>query len=129
MPKTLSEKARVAICEINEATLLMRRQIESGEFDATAVKKTMDAAMRKAKRIQGIYFYAGSTDEHFRQLDEFNNANLEAEIDTSIWRLNVALTSYAEAVGWTLLPAKKIRTVPPAADAYFHAARNTKLAH
>ncbi len=129
MPKTLSEKARAAICELNETTLLMRKQIESREFDAPAVKKTMHAAMRKAKRIQSIYFYAGSGDEHLRQLDEFSDANLEAEIDTSIWRLNVALTSYAEAVGWTLLPAKKIRTVPPAANTYFHAARKTMLDH
>lgn len=133
MKNTLLQKARVAIGELNETTLLMRKQIESGEFDATAVKKAMDAAMRKAKRIQGIYFYVGSTDEHFRQLDEFSDANLDAEVDSSIWRLNVALMSYAEAVGWTLLPAKKIRkkihNVPPAANTYFHAARKTMLDH
>jgi GTP cyclohydrolase III len=129
MKKTLLEKAQIAIVELNETTLLMRKQIESGEFDAPTVKKTMHAAMRKAKRIQSIAFYAGSTDEHFRQLDEFSDANLDAEIDSSIWRMNVALTLYAEAVGWTLLPAKKIRNVPPPVNTYFHAARKTMLSH
>jgi hypothetical protein len=149
MPKTLSEKARVAIGELNETTLLMRKQIESGEFDTPAVKKTMDASMRKAKRVQSIYFYGPGTDEDIRQMNEFTDANLDTEIDSSIGRLNDALTLYAEAVGWALLPAKKrritkttamrtgklapldlpIRTVPPAADAYFRDSRNTKLDH
>jgi acetylglutamate synthase len=149
MKKTLLEKARVAIGELNETTLLMRKQIESREFDATAVKNTMDAAMRKAKRIQSIYFYGPYTDEDIRQMNEFTDANLDTEIDSSIGQLNDALTPYAEAVGWTLLPAKKrritktpamrtgklvpldlpIRTVPTAADAYFRDSRKTRLDH
>jgi predicted nucleic acid-binding Zn-ribbon protein len=98
MEKTLSQKARVAVAELNGAALLVNKQMETGELDKSAVEKTISAAMRKAKRCQKLYFYGSD----IRQMTEFTDADLDAEIDASIRRLNSVLTPYSKAVGWTV---------------------------
>jgi predicted nucleic acid-binding Zn-ribbon protein len=98
MEKTLSQKARVAVAELNGAALLVNKQMETGELDKSAVEKTISAAMRKAKRCQKLYFHGSD----IRQMEEFTDADLDAEIDTSIRRLNSVLTPYSKAVGWTV---------------------------
>ncbi len=98
MEKTLLQKAQVAVVEINGAASLVNKQMESGELDKSAVEKAIGAAMRKAKRCQKLYFYGSD----IRQMREFANANLDAEIDASIRRLNSVLLPYSKAVGWTL---------------------------
>jgi predicted ATP-dependent protease len=97
MEKTLSQKARVAVAELNGAALLVNKQMEMGELDKSAVEKAISAAMRKAKRCQKLYFYGSD----IRQMTEFTDADLDAEIDASIRRLNSVLTPYSKAVGWT----------------------------
>jgi CII-binding regulator of phage lambda lysogenization HflD len=97
MEKTLSQKARVAVAELNGAALLVNKQMETGELDKSAVEKAISAAMRKAKRCQKLYFYGSD----IRQMTEFTDADLDAEIDASIRRLNSVLTPYSKAVGWT----------------------------
>jgi hypothetical protein len=72
--------------------------METGELDKSAVEKTISAAMRKAKRCQKLYFYGSD----IRQMTEFTDADLDAEIDASIRRLNSVLTPYSKAVGWTV---------------------------
>ncbi len=96
MEKTLSQKARVAVAELNGAALLVNKQMETGELDKSAVAKAISAAMRKAKRCQKLYFYGSD----IRQMTEFTDADLDAEIDASIRRLNSVLTPYSKAVGW-----------------------------
>jgi CII-binding regulator of phage lambda lysogenization HflD len=98
MEKTLSQKARVAVAELNGAALLVNKQMETGELDKSAVEKAISAAMRKAKRCQKLYFYGSD----IRQMTEFTDADLDAEIDASIRRLNSVLTPYSKAVGWTV---------------------------
>ncbi len=98
MEKTLSQKARVAVAELNGAALLVNKQMEMGELDKSAVEKAISAAMRKAKRCQKLYFYGSD----IRQMTEFTDADLDAEIDASIRRLNSVLTPYSKAVGWTV---------------------------
>jgi predicted nucleic acid-binding Zn-ribbon protein len=98
MEKTLLQKARVAVAELNGAALLVNKQMETGELDKSAVEKTISAAMRKAKRCQKLYFYGSD----IRQMTEFTDADLDAEIDASIRRLNSVLTPYSKAVGWTV---------------------------
>jgi predicted nucleic acid-binding Zn-ribbon protein len=94
---TLLQKAQVAVAELNGAALLVNNQMETGELNKSAVEKAISAAMRKAKRCQKLYFYGSD----IRQMEEFTNADLDAEIDASIRRLNSVLTPYSKAVGWT----------------------------
>jgi hypothetical protein len=95
MEKTLLQKARVAVAELNGASLLMNKQMETGELDNSVVAKAVGAAMRKAKRCQKLYFYGSD----IRQMEEFTDADLDVEIDASIGRLNSVLIPYAKAVG------------------------------
>jgi predicted nucleic acid-binding Zn-ribbon protein len=97
MEKTLLQKAQVAVVELNGAALLVNKQMETGELDKSAVDKAISAAMRKAKRCQKLYFYGSD----IRQMREFTDADLDAEIDASIQRLNSVLIPYSKAVGWT----------------------------
>jgi hypothetical protein len=95
MEKTLLQKAQLAVGELNDASLLMNKQMETGELDNSVVAKVVGAAMRKAKRCQKLYFYGSD----IRQMKEFTDADLDVEIDASIGRLNSVLIPYAKAVG------------------------------
>jgi hypothetical protein len=97
MKKTLLQKAQAAVAELNGAALLVNKQMETGELDKSAVEKSISAAMRKARRCQKLYFYGLD----IRQMEEFTDANLDVEIDSSIRRLNSFLIPYSKAVGWT----------------------------
>jgi hypothetical protein len=96
MKKTLLQKAQVAVVELNGATLLMNKQMETGELDNPAVDKAINTAMRKAKRCQKLYFFGSDIGE----MEEFIDADLGSEIDAAIQRLNSVLMPYSKAVGW-----------------------------
>lgn len=56
MKQTIVEKAEIAIGALNEAALLMHRQMKSGEIDKTEGDKYIFPAQKKAKAVQTAYF-------------------------------------------------------------------------
>jgi uncharacterized membrane protein (DUF4010 family) len=52
MEKTLLQKAQVAVAELNGASLLMNKQMETGELDNSVVAKAVGAAMRTRSTVR-----------------------------------------------------------------------------
>ncbi len=98
MKKTLSEKAQIAVNDLNQIPVLIQNQIDSGEINPPAVWKAADSAIRKAKRCQKLYFFDADCD----QMQDFTDADLDTEIDHSIKKLNYSMALYQSAIARTL---------------------------
>lgn len=93
---TIKEKAEIARDALNQAALVMTRQMESGELDKQAADVFIDDAEKKAKRCHNSYF---SKNANLRQLEA---ARLENSIDELIAardKFGAVLKNYAKAVG------------------------------
>ncbi len=98
MKKTLSEKAQIAVNDLNQIPVLIQNQIVSGELNQLAVYKAVNSAIRKAKHCQKLYFF----DASFGESQSFADADLDTKIDQSIKRLNDSMAIYESAIARTL---------------------------
>lgn len=101
---TIKEKAEIARDALNQAALVMTRQMESGELDKQAADVFIDAAERKAKACHNAYF---AKNANLRQLEA---ARLENSIDELIAardKFSATLKQYAKAVGARFVETKR----------------------
>jgi hypothetical protein len=100
MKQTIVEKAEIAIGALNEAALLMHRQMKSGEIDKTEGDKYIFPAQKKAKAVQTAYFKrttSEGTGEHRRQMTEFDQSGLFDDFKHTYDRFGKVLKHYAKA--------------------------------
>ena len=104
MKEPISEKAVAAINELNRVALIMARQMKSGELDKPVADKAIVSAQRKARVLHNAYFSRkehfslAASNEHLRQLTDFNESGMFDEFNTANTRFGKVLKHYAKAV-------------------------------
>ena len=110
MKETILEKAEIAINELNQAALLMHRQMKSGELNKSIADKAIFRAQQKAKICSNAYFSRKYDPTLDREREEFNRLNMADEVTIANERFGRVLKHFAKAVGAEFIPAKSQTT-------------------